>query len=140
MTGHFFFEKQFAANTTKTAPERLDVKITSGIVHNVVIDFPAGCQYLTHARILRGAMSIWPRNQGEFYVFENYSLEIADFWPLLGGENDLVLEGYNTDDTNTHTIRVALQVSDPEVYFAQVGLLERMDSLITQQRAILGVD
>lgn len=139
MGGHFFFAKTFTAGKTKSTPERIEMNITSGIVHDVVIDFPAGCQYLTNVRIIRGAMSVWPRNQGAFYAYEDYQIEIADFWPLLGGENQLVLEGYNIDDTENHTIRVALQVSDPELYFSQLGLLARMDSLIQQQRAILGV-
>jgi len=140
MTGHFFFAKEFSAGKTKDTPERLEMEITSGIVHNVSLAFPAGCQYLTNARILRGATSIWPRNQGAFYAYENYTLEIQDFWPLLDGESELVLEGYNTDDSKTHEIRVAVQVSDPEFYFAEIGLLSRMDALIGQQRQILGVD
>lgn len=138
MGGHFFFAKTFAAGKTKDKPERLEMTLTPGVVHNVVIAFPAGAQRLTNVRILRGATSIFPRNQGAFYKFENYKLEIADFWPLEGGEHALVLEGYNTDDSKTHEILVALQVTNTELFFAQLGLLDRMDQLIKTQLAILG--
>ena len=139
MPGHFFFDKKFTHGGSKKSVEEHKLTVVSGIVHNVVIDWPAGCQYLCHARIVRGVTSIWPRNQGAFYEYEDYQLEIDDYWPLLGGEKELLLEGYNTDDTEDHTLRVALQVSDPELYFAQLGLLEKMDALIAAQRAILGV-
>lgn len=138
MGGHFFFDKTFSANTSKNTPKSLKMELTPGVVHAVVIDFPAGCLYLTHVRILRAATSIFPRNQGAFYAYENYQLEIDDHWILADGETELTLEGYNTDDSKDHTIRVALQVTNTELFYAQLGLLEKMDHFIKQQKAILG--
>jgi hypothetical protein len=138
MPGHYSFNKTFTSGKTKDELESEELGIISGVIHNVIIDFPAGCQYLTHVRIARGVFSIWPRNQGKFYAFDNFQLSIRDSWILEGGESEIVLEGYNEDDTHDHTIRVVLQVTDPVLYFAQLGLLERMDSFIRQQTAILG--
>ncbi len=138
MPGHYSFTKTFAINRTKESREKLELGLISGVIHNVIIDFPAGCQYLTHVKITRGVTSIWPRNQGSFYAFENYRLPINDFWVLDPGEKELVLEGYNEDTVFEHTIRLAFQVSTKEVYFAQMGLLSRMDELIDKQSAIIG--
>ncbi len=138
MGGHFFFAKTFSSGGSKSNLERLEMNLTPGIVHNVIISFPAGAQRLTYVHISRGATTIFPRNQGAFYRYEDYNLEIRDYWPLLGGEHELILKGYNIDDTHDHEILVALQVTDPELFFSQLGLLTRMDALVQQQRDIIG--
>lgn len=139
MPGHFFYSKTFTAGGSKSDRLDLDLAVVSGVVHDTVIDFPAGCQYLTHVRIMLASFSVWPRNQAAYYAYEDFQLEIGDAWILFPGQSSLILDGYNTDDSKDHTIRVALQVSDPVLYYAQLGLLDRMDQFIQDQRAILGV-
>jgi len=137
--GHFFFEKTFTAGGTKKTALEEKLELVSGVVHNVVLDFPAGCLYLCNVRIMRASFSVWPRNQGAYYKYEDFQLEIKDSWILPDGQKHLTLQGYNLDDTEDHTISVALQVSDTELYFAQLGLLDKMETFIAQQKAIIGV-
>jgi hypothetical protein len=138
MPGHYSFEKTFSAGGSKDALERLSLELISGVVHDIIIDFPAGCQYLCKVRIAKANTSIWPRNQGAYYSFEDFPLPIHDSWVLKEGESEMVLEGYNEDTTEDHTIRVTVQVSDPEIYFASLGLLARMDEFIKKQELMIG--
>ena len=140
MPGHFFYSYKFPINGSKSNRKETKLDLVTGVVHDVVLDFPAGCQYLTHVRIMRGSFSIWPRNQAAYYAYEDFQLHIRDKWILTGGARTLLLDGWNQDDTEEHTIRVSLTVTEPEVYFAQMGLLEKMETFIRQQEAIIGVD
>lgn len=140
MPGHYFYEALFPAGGSKVNRIEHDLEMTSGIVHDLIIDFPAGCLYLVYIRVMRGSMSIFPRNQGAFYAYENYQLRIGDFWILDPREKLLKLEGYNLDDTYSHTIRVALQITHPEVYFAERGIQASLEELVTLQKQFLGVN
>lgn len=139
LPGHYFYEALFPAGGSKASKTEHNLEMTSGIVHDVILDFPAGCLYLVKIRIMRGVMSIFPRNQGAFYAFENYQLRIGDFWILEPREKLLKLEGYNLDDTYAHTIRVALQITHPEVYFAERGIETSLKELVALQKQFLGI-
>lgn len=139
MGGNEFYAVEYPVNGSLQELTSLKIKLPAGVLTEVVIDFPEGCQYLTHVRVVRGVMSIFPRNQGAFYTYNGYTHTINDVWILEKGAESLILEGYNLDETYPHRIRYAFNVVDSEIYFASLGMLERFDEFLSLQRQFLGV-
>lgn len=140
MVGHYFYEKTFSYGGSKAAEEEMTLQMTSGVVHNVHIDFPVGCMYLCKVKIMRGTFQVFPRNIGQYYAFEGWTLPIHDYWQLRPLERELTLVGYNEDASHDHTIRISLQVSDPEDYWAEQRLNEKLERSITLLERIIGVE
>lgn len=138
MVGHYSFSKTFPAGESKATEISMNLPMSAGIIHDVFIDFPAGCMYLTHVKIVRGEFPVFPRQPSAYYAFEGFTLPIADYWELKPLEGHLTLVGYNEDATHDHTIRLAFQVSDPARYFAQETQIELMGEFLDLQRRILG--
>lgn len=138
MVGHYFFSQTYPFGQTKATQIETPLRMSSGIVHDVVIDFPRGCIYTTHVKVMRAEFQVFPRNSGAYYAYDGYPLEIGDYWLLRPLENELTMVGYNVDEAKNHTIRIALQVTEPERYFAERGLLDRMEQFLDLQRAIIG--
>lgn len=139
MVGHYFFSKTYVAGQSKATQERTPLRLSSGVVHDVVIDFPRGCIYTTHVKIMRGEFQVFPRNVGAYYAYDGYTIKVGDYWVLPPLAASLTLVGYNLDTLKPHTIRVALQVSEPERYFSERGLLDKMDEFIEGQKTLFGI-
>ena len=98
------------ANTTKSSPEELAVKLTHGIIHRVELGFPRGCAGLAHLQIRRGLHQVWPTNpQGSFNT-DGYTIVFNEHYELFTEPYRLTLVGWNLDDTYNHTLEVRFGV------------------------------
>lgn len=140
MVGHYAFSQTFPAGGSKAEELSMSLPMSSGVIHDVIIDFPAGCLYLVHVKIVRGVFPVFPRQPSEYYAFEGFTLPIGDYWELKPLEGHLTLVGWNEDLIHDHTIRLACQVSDPTRYFAQERISKQMEEFIALQERILGVE
>jgi hypothetical protein len=89
-------------------PERVSFPLTHGKVIDVSLTFPAGCSGLVGVRILRGSLQLYPLTVGEWIVSDDETVHFPADFELDERPYALTLEGYNVDDTYTHTVSVSI--------------------------------
>ncbi len=88
-------------------PHILDMKLTSGIIHQVDVLFQNGCAHAEFVQIFQGNHQLWPSNRGEklrgnatvvsfreFHELEpGNSLLTAKIWSTLGSDwKELIIQ------------------------------------------------
>ena len=103
------------ANTAKSSPEELVVKLTHGVIHRVELGFPRGCAGLAHLQIRRGLHQVWPTNpQGSFNT-DGYTITFNEYYEFSTEPYVLTLVGWNLDDTYDHTLEVRIGILPSKV-------------------------
>ena len=103
-----FYDFSFTipANTTEADPQELVCKLTYGIIHRVEIIFPSGCAGLAHLQIREGLHQYWPTNPDGAFNSNDERIEFSEYLELYRTPYELVLIGWNEDDTYPHTLEV----------------------------------
>ena len=99
------------ASTPIEVPLRVSVRLTAGMVTSIHPLVPSGCYGLTGVRILRGSFQLWPMTEGEWFVADQFTDSFPLEFPLTSEPYELIIEGYNLDDTYDHTISFRIGVS-----------------------------
>lgn len=99
-------------NTLITAPKKLDLKVTAGVITHLAIEFPAGCAGLAHLRVLRGGYQVWPVDIGEWFMSDDHVIEIDTHYKLMDHPLQFRIEGYNEDETNYHVLTVRVELTE----------------------------
>ena len=72
-----------------TAKQRLDLDLTTGVIHQVDILFQDGCEHLVNVQILQGGHQLWPSNQGATIKGNATVVSFREFLVLRPGNTDL---------------------------------------------------
>jgi hypothetical protein len=123
-------------NTAKADAIETELKLTAGIITQVWMVHPEGCQGLAYAAIFRGGHQLYPANPEEAYHGndvpmiwdDNYELET----PAV-----LKLKTWNLDDTYDHTVYVRVTVMRPIIDVATQALIDALNiikQLLTGRR------
>jgi hypothetical protein len=91
--------------TTSDAPTQTWMKISPGVIHQVKVFFPPGCQQVAHCRMLQGLHQIYPTDTGDF----DTSVDFKDYLEVKQGYTNIMIETWNTGN-NQHKITVELGV------------------------------
>ena len=102
------------AKTLITAPARTSIRLPKGEIQELRIDFPTGCAGLAHVRLFDLGKQIYPSNLGGYYRGDGVVFLIRDRYPLVEYVQEVRLEGYNEDDTYSHTVTVGMTVLPSE--------------------------
>ena len=105
------FAIETPSGTERTSPKETKINLVSGIVDQVMIEFPAGCAGLVGVRVLQGLFQLWPLTSGEWFVTDNFTVVFPEHFELPQPANQLRVETYNEDDTYDHTIDIAFTIS-----------------------------
>ena len=100
--------------TPATAPVSLTATLDKMILNRVIIEFPLGCCGLAHCKINLNAIQIIPWNQTGYMEGDGVRIEIPLFMKLDQPPYDLILSGYNDDDTYDHTIYFEIDCADAD--------------------------
>ena len=120
------------ASTTKAAPTEARAKLTEGYITHVSVVLREESEFLTHVAIYQGGHQLYPTNPDEDINESGGRNEWADQFYLGAGEHELVIKGWNEDDTYQHTAYIQLTVLPAYlVEEGQVGLsiLQRLQKL-----------
>lgn len=125
----FDFTVTTPANTTKANPQRTPLPLRKGVIVLVHVAFPPGPQGFLHVLIHRGGATLWPENEGEGFVSDDFTIP---FTPMLSlGSEPLTLTAvtYNLDSVHSHLVNLRFSVLDPEIALPQqlqAGVLQRL--------------
>jgi len=94
------------ANTPSTNPTTSEVEIEGYVLEKISILIPSGHQALAHMRVKYGIKNIVPFEEEQWLEGDNESITFEPWWILPETPCRIVLEGYNEDDTYSHSFYV----------------------------------
>jgi len=106
----FTFDVKVPANTPKTSPKKVTLKLKKGVLTKVVVLIPDGHQALAHLRILDGATPVIPWGEDQWIHGNRMLLDWYPNYELAFEPAGLVAVGYNEDDTYPHTFYLYMWV------------------------------
>ena len=106
----FSAEFTIPVNTTIYQPKRLVLPVSIGTVERVWVRWHWGSANLCGVRGLYRTFVHWPLAIGEWFYSSPYPLEFAESLVLDQDPVELVLEGYNNDDTYPHSVWVGFNI------------------------------
>lgn len=133
----FDFAVSTPANTTEDAPQRTDLDLVRGVIDLVHVAFPPGPQGLLHVQIEQGGSALWPRNPGDGFAWEDFTIEFNPRHEITSDPAQLTAVTWNDDDTFGHQVTLRFNVVPREFIFperADVPLLQSIAGMLTGRR------
>lgn len=117
----FSYPVEVEPNTAKSDPERLQIKLSVGILQKVSIYFPWGCAGLVGVRILHYEHQLYPTNLDEWRTGDNVFIPFESEYLILEGAGEFKIEVYNLDDYYTHIPIVGFNVLRGGMYVPEAA-------------------
>lgn len=118
------------------------LKVTSGLVWLLEVDFPPGCCGLAHIQIFDGLYQVFPASSGESFHGDNFTLHLEDLYFKEAEPFELRIRTWNVDTVWDHAlqVRVGMAMGRAEMSRYMPALAfedfeELMAELITGQAA-----
>ena len=70
---------------TKTVPSETTLKLTHGIIHRVVVEFPAGCRGLVHCTLWYQEHQIIPLNSDSSLSGDTFPVDFEEYLEMTQG-------------------------------------------------------
>lgn len=121
------------ANTSRSSPEEVELKVTQGIIHRGEIEFPWGCAGLAHVSVHYQEHQIWPANPSGDIASDDHVVPIDDIIRLDSAPYLLDIRGWNDDDSYSHTLRVRVGLLRRE----ELALARAQPSVLTRLKEVL---
>lgn len=112
-------------------------KLGKGQCKQITVLVPAGHSRLTTLKILRHGRQLFPENNDVNYIGDGTTYTIITDFITTGGDDQIIFEGTNTDDTFEHRFIVQfemhdlppeeLQVRNPNPSFGQIDFKKPWD-------------
>ena len=98
------------ANTAASAKKKTILKVTTGIVTQIDIQFPPGPTGLLHLQINDALHQVWPMNPDGDFASHNVNISFREFIPVLTEPYEFQAHTWNTDDTYAHLLIIRIGI------------------------------
>jgi len=129
------FAVTIPAGTTKAAPYEKELELTKGIIHQVEVEFPAGCRGYAYLTIDHYEHQLFPSAKDNAFRSDGYTIAFNEHYPLTKAPFALTARGWAPDATYDHTIPVRIGVLEEEI----VEPLKGIANLFVKFFKLLGV-
>ena len=129
----FSYEITVPANTLKTAPVEQEMALAAGVIRQVAIQFPAGCNALVHVQVMERDHQLFPTNLDTDIAASGFVLQWAEDYELVDAPYSLKAVLWNDDDTYPHTVTLRITVLSSTVMGEaqqSVGIIRRMGQML----------
>jgi hypothetical protein len=106
----FFHYLEVPKYTSRLSPYEYTLKLPVGMIHRLWVEFPKGCSGLAGVRVLRGTTQIFPLPDGVWLRSDNAVMSFAFSHAIKSEPYEVVLQGYNDDDTYNHTVWLGFEM------------------------------
>ena len=114
------------ATTVVASYVDLTMRLTKGRIKEISIYFPWGCAGLAGIQIIRRTYQLAPLTRGEWIVGNELLLTHKYNYDLSTEPYNLVVRGYNLDDTYSHTPFVIIEIMRDDKSIALDKLLSEL--------------
>jgi len=124
MTKLFTFSITAPANTPKTSPAKLTMKLRAGVITKISVLIPPGHAALAHLAIVHGETQIMPWGEDQFIEGDDESIPWEPDYELTSEPAALQARAWNEDDAYPHTFYIRIWI-DPTKVKPNWGLIEK---------------
>jgi len=107
------------AGRKATAPTIERIKVIKGLVYKIEIAFPPGPEGTAHVVINDGGLQVWPSTPGIDFASDDYTISFDDTYLKTDDPLEFQVYGYNTDESNPHTIQVRIGMVAKDIFIAR---------------------
>jgi len=84
------------ADNSEESPEKFEMHLTAGVIHQVDVLFQSGCEHQEFVQICDDAFQIWPNNRGEKLRGDATVISFRDFYEVKPGNTVLTAKVWST--------------------------------------------
>lgn len=125
------------ANTSKEAAKQTNIKITNGVITQVMILFPAGCVGLVNVQLFMGGHQFVPSTQGQVIKGDNVLITSPEFLEINDAPRIITVKTWNEDTIYDHTIEIMITqleaIAIPQLALAE-GIVKSIKNLFLRER------
>lgn len=107
----FFHYLTISKSTPITTPLTYIMPLPIGRINKLWVEFPRGCSGLVGIQIHRGIRQIFPLPDDVWLRSDNVVIPFAFSHVIKNEPYEVIIKGYNLDDTFQHTIWIGLEMS-----------------------------
>ncbi len=107
------------ASTSAYNPVTSEVQLVRGIINQVEIYFPTGCNDLVDVAVWRNLRQVWPTPPAESFSDNGYHIVFSEDQKILEPPYSLMLVGWSGDTVYPHTIRFRFGIMSQDVLLEQ---------------------
>jgi len=111
----FAWDITVSANKLESDPKTQILKLTKGVVTRMDIKFPAGCNGLVKARLLRSEFQLVPLSRGEWVTGDDETVVTETYYPLEETPAELKFVGCSPGSRYGHTVTVRVGIEPAEI-------------------------
>lgn len=100
------------ANTSESGYITEVLKLAKGKITRVIVGFPLGCAGLVHITINDKGWQLIPWSPGKNLAWDNYVFDLGINYRIDAEPYELVLRGWNLDDSYAHTLFVGVLLTE----------------------------
>lgn len=122
-----------SAGTTAILSSKTIFKVSKGVITNIWINFPNGCNNLVFLRLYHEGHPFLPVNQDNYIRGNNYTYQFPVMYEITDEPMIITAELWSPDTSHDHTIDILFLVLPKEVVMpvgATEGILESLKSLV----------
>ena len=99
------------AGTAEKAKADVTLKITSGLIWMLEVDFPPGCCGLLHVQVFDGSYQVLPASVGESMHSDAVNMRFDDLYFKQAAPFELKIRTWNLDETWGHSTQIRVGVA-----------------------------
>jgi len=96
------------ANTPDSAPVKLDISLTRGVIHKYEVFFPPGCANLVKVSLNQAIHQVWPSNPDGKHKADGTTLSFREHFPIDTEPYLITVTASSPGSNYAHTITVRL--------------------------------
>jgi len=116
----FWHTVECDADVKKADAVTEELKLSSGIVHRVIVIIPSGHAGLMHLQIFDGLHEVYPTSPDEDFHGDNIVISFRDWFELKAQSYTLDAKYWNLDDTYSHEMIIGFGVLPKWVLLPQL--------------------
>lgn len=118
------------ASTAEASPVTQGMKLTTGIVHRVEVQFPAGCAGLAHCAVEHDGHQFLPTNPDGDFASDDFTVVIDEHYELKKGNTLMRARAWNDDDTYQHTITIRVGIMDSKLWLTLLKVITGLQKML----------
>ena len=97
--------------TSESGATVTTLRVTSGLLWLLEVDFPPGCCGLAHFQMFDGSYQVFPATPGESFHGDNITLHLEDLYFKQAAPYEFQIRTWNTDIIWDHTLQVRVGIA-----------------------------
>lgn len=125
------------ANTVEANAKKTKIKITNGVITQVMILFPSGCAGLVNIQFFMGGHQFVPSTPGQVIKADGVLITSPEFLEINDAPRIITIKTWNNDEIYAHTLEVMITqlpaIAIPTLALAE-GIVKSIKNLFLRER------